>query len=230
MFMKLEAAALEHVPAPDQVLEELRPALQRIWNAVETAIHRTIDFFTAEGVPVDASLAPNLVRYYAKRYLDENDLPEEIELDFERQELGNNGLLVKCGPHHLRILKSDDGRPPVPGYSETKKDFYQQPLPLIAIAGPGEALKPLRLLVLWDALPKSYGFQGLSLVLPRAGGETRESVHWHWLRTIDEAFITMPLLPMPDSGQVPSLIGDDLDITAKPLPATGSGHAGQDVS
>ena len=65
MFMKLEAAALEHVPAPDQVLEELRPALQRIWNAVETAIHRTIDFFTAEGVPVDASLAPNLVRYCA---------------------------------------------------------------------------------------------------------------------------------------------------------------------
>ena len=228
--MKLEAVRLEQVPAPDQVLQELRPALQRIWSAVETAIHQTIDFFAAEGVPVDASLGPNLVRYYAKRYLDENDLPEEIELEFERQELGNNGLLVKCGPHHLRILKSDDGRPPVPGYSDAKKDFYQQPLPLIAIAGPGEALKPLRLLVLWDALPKSYGFQGLSLVLPRSGGETRESVQWHWLRTIDEAFIAAPLLPMPDPDQAARIIGDELDITVKSMRATGTSDAGEDVS
>jgi len=213
------------IPPPDQVCEVLRPALQRVWAAVEVGVQRTVEFFAEQGRLVDASLAPNLVRYFAKLYLDENDLPSEIEQDFERQHLGNNGLLVKYGPHFLRVLKSDDGRPPVPGRSAAKQDFYQQPLPDIGLTDPEEELKPLRVLVLWDALPKTYAFDGMSVVLPRAGGETRPSVQWHWQRIITEAFVGQPLAPMMPTAQT---MIEDLPITKKSPAATGTADGGHE--
>ena len=90
---------------------------------------------------------------------------------------------------------------------------------------PEEELKPLRVLVLWDALPKTYAFDGMSVVLPRAGGETRPSVQWHWQRIITEAFVGQPLAPMMPTAQT---MIEDLPITKKSPAATGTADGGHE--
>ena len=213
------------VPPPDIVCDLLRPALQRVWIAIETGIQRTVEFFAQLDRSADASLAPNLVRFLAKQSLDENDLPASIVEEFEREELGNNGLLVRFGDHQLRILKSDAGRPPVPGRSEAKQDFYQQSLLDVGIADLEAPIKPLRVLVLWDALPGTYAFEGMSVVLPEAGGETRPSVRWHWQRQLTEAFIGASLEPLEAGAAEPD---EDLPITKKQAASTGTGGGNDD--
>ncbi len=218
---------LEQVPPPDRVTAELLPALKVLYAAVESAILQTVEYFEREHAPVDPSLAPNLVRYYAKRYLDSVDAPL-MDAEIERHELSNNGLLVTFGSHQIRVLKSDNGRVPVPGNSFTKRDFYQQPLPLIAMTDEGSPLPALKLIALWDAAPSSYAFLGLSLALPMSGGEDRASVQCHWQRTITEEMIAAPSAkgaPSDDQVMEPE---DDLPISQSPFTKSSSGNANGD--
>lgn len=205
---------LEQVPPPERVTIELLPLLRILYAALETGILRTVEYFDREEAPIDPSLAPNLVRYHAKRYLDAQESPLIDEVSFERQELSNNGLLVKFGAHQIRILKSDNGRVPVPGASQAKRDYYQQPLPLIAMDDPSTELPPLKLLALWDAAPASYTFLGLSLVLPMAGGEDRSSVQCHWEKAIDETMIAAAAMSASKVNELPV---DDLPIALNPV-------------
>lgn len=212
---------LEQIPPPERVVVELLPVLKAVYSAVESGIFRTIEYFQGEAAPIDASLAPNLVRYYAKRYLDDENTPF-IDAEIERHELSNNGLLVTFGPHQIRVLKSDNGRVPVPGASLTKRDFYQQPLPLIAMTDADAPSPPLKLLALWDAATTTYAFLGLSLALPMSGGPDRASVECHWQQTITEELIAAPTANVTVHVSDDVEAEDDLPISQSPVPQSGT--------
>ena len=212
---------IELVPPPERVVAELLPVLRVLYAAIEAGIFRTVEFFADEEAAIDANLAPNLVRYHAKQYLDDANSPLIDDVEIERQELGNNGLLIKYGPHLLRVLKSDNGRVPVPGASQLKRDYYQQPLPFIAMADPEAKVPPLKLIVLWDATPLTYAFQGIDLALPMSGGEDRASVRCHWQQQVD-----VPLIAGTEADATatePAGI-EDLPITLKPMTKTGTSN------
>src|SRR5438128_2208364 len=117
------------LPTVGEVLTHLQPILPSLFKAIEDALQRTREFFDADAVPVDRSLAPNLVRYYAKRVLSAEVQGVQYEEDtdsndYELQNLPNNGLCLNYDRHEIRILKADDGGLPVPGPSKSRQAFW----------------------------------------------------------------------------------------------------------
>ena len=156
-------------------------------------------------MPIDASLFPNLVRYYAKQFLGTRHLVADDEEDvpaFDAIGLANNGLCVVHGRYALRIRKSDNGLIPVPGASFTLQQFYrQQPLPFNLASRPAQIVDT-SLLVLWQ-VDANHRLAGMDLSCPRSGGTTRASVEAHW---------SVPLVnPMATSTFSPAGAVEDLD-------------------
>ncbi len=211
------------IPEPDVVLEELSPVLPFIYRGMEGAIQQTRDFFP-EGKPVDAALAPNLVRYYMKVYVDEKS-PAESQLSvrnqFSRQPLPNNGLFLHFGSYQIRILKADEGEVPLPGPSRARRRFYQQTLPDWAEIAGEDRPNPVNLVIIWD-VNSQYALNDLSIACPKDVEDGRGAVELHWRADI----------PHPASTQVSDTDSraqdtdaediDDLDLTPKEPPTTGT--------
>src|SRR5262249_52616872 len=84
------------------------------------------------------------------------------------------------GSYRLRILKSDDGDPPVPGDSASRRNFYHQ-ISIVYVTEDGaEVREDVRnFLILWD-IDRLYNLTGLSLAYPKSGNDTKASVQVHW--------------------------------------------------
>jgi hypothetical protein len=176
-----------------------------------------VEFFeTLDGNPVDPFLAPALVRYYAMQFIDEKQA--EVE-GLTRKPLANNGLCVRYNSREIRVLKSDDGDVPVPGPSQKRQDFYQQSFPnWDEVAGEDEP-DLLNLLVIWD-VTRRYVFRGLTLVCPKAGELTRDSVEIYWEKDIPLPTSTRrPAESRPAAESADDV--DDLPLTPK-KPRTGT--------
>lgn len=160
--------------------------LPPLWEAVEVGTVGAVAFFLDRNQPVDASLFPNLVRYFAKRFLADRNIevvdelaPHQPSGEFETIPLSNNGLCIVRGRYAIRIRKSDDGQIPVPGKSVALQLFYrQQPLPFNLINGPAQIVDT-SLLLLWD-VDLQHHLTRLTLVRPRDGGTSRSSVESDW--------------------------------------------------
>ena len=198
-----------------------------IYAGVEAAIEQTRDFFPEEK-PVDAALAPNLVRYYVKEYIDSkspaNSQPS-ISYEFNRESLPNNGLFVHFGPYRIRILKADEGDLPLPGPSRARRRFYQQTLPLWAEVSGEDKPNPVNLVVLWD-VNSEYVLNDLSIACPKDVGESHGSVQCHWRAEISHPALTQAndadsLVQDMDAGNV-----DDLDLTMREPEDTGTEQNG----
>jgi hypothetical protein len=154
-------------------------------------------------------LAPNLVRYLVKERLLAQGQPAEDEelLDYEMQNLPNNGLCMEYGRYQLRILKADNGELPIPGPSKKRQAFWnQQQLNLYDAEQQGDTVPSVNLIVMWDA-DSNYNLASVILICPKTGGTTRDSVSNYW---------SIPV-PNPIMQLAPAIAGkaeeDDIEIT-----------------
>jgi hypothetical protein len=172
-----------NVPSPEEVQKDLELILPTIHTALEHGTLKAREFFEREDQDnqIDRYLAPNLVRYWAKRYLRNAGLQvSEEQAEFNMQQLPNNGLCLSFGHYRLRILKSDDGDPPVPGDSVSRQNFYHQ-ISIAYVTEDGAEVQEnvTNLLILWD-IDRLYNLTGLSLAYPKSGKDTKASVQVHW--------------------------------------------------
>ena len=174
---------MPNIPQPQEVMTELSSILKVIQTALEHGTMRAREFFEREDESqvIDRYLAPCLVRYWAKKYLEsEGHQVSTEEADFNLQPLANNGLYLQHGRCRLRILKSDNGDPPVPGHSISRQHFYQQlPLSLETSDDIEVQEEVLNLIVLWE-ITRPYTLSSLHLVCPKNGKDTKASVEIHW--------------------------------------------------
>jgi hypothetical protein len=114
----------------------------------------------------------------------------------------------------LRILKALEGQLPAPGASRARQAFWQQQL-IFDYAAPSAAeLRPsLNLLVLWET-DAAYTLRRLSLVCPKVGALTRESVAAYWMTEIPHPNVGRPTsaASMPEA---PVEGRDDLEIRVR---------------
>lgn len=149
----------------EATLEALAPFLGEVFPILEAATAQAIDYFGDD--PVDSALYPNLVRFHAKKSLEQRrfEVVDENLDHVEHEVLANNGLLLRYGPREVRIRKAVHGSIPAPT-SQTLKDFYEQRSLLEG------AVETQRLLLLWDT---PGGVFELSLACPKASDG---APHW----------------------------------------------------
>jgi hypothetical protein len=207
---------MPEIPTPTHVLQALAPLWPPLYTALEWATQQTRAYFEAEHTPADRHLAPSLVRYQAKRYLARlgHDAQEEDGEAYAFQPLPNNGLSLSYRGDHLyvlRILKALEGQLPAPGASRARRAFWQQQLLFDYDAPSAAELRPsLNLLVLWEA-DGAYTLRRLSLVCPKVGALTRESVAAYWAVEIPHPAVA-PVTAADQSPEVPAAPRDDLEI------------------
>jgi len=208
---------MPEIPAPAHVLRTLAPLWSPLYTALEWATQQTRAYFDAEGTPIDRHLAPSLVRYQAKRQLARlGHITQEDDEVYAFQTLPNNGLSLSYRGdllYVLRILKALEGQLPVPGVSRARQAFWQQQMLFDYDAPSAAEMRPsLNLLILWET-DAAYTLQRLSLVCPKVGALTRESVAAYW--TIEIPHPNVSQAQMPPAGhasQVPTDTRDDLEI------------------
>jgi hypothetical protein len=221
---------MPEIPAPAHVLWALAPLWPPLYTALEWATQQARAYFDAEHTPIDRHLAPSLVRYQAKRYLARlgHHAREEDEGEaYAFQTLPNNGLSLSYRGDHLyvlRLLKALDGQLPAPGASRARQAFWHQQLLFDYDAPSAAELRPsLNLLVLWEA-DAAYTLWRLSLVCPKVGALTRESVAAYWSIEIPHPAVARAAVTAADHPlDVPTDIGDDLAIRRRPPAVLTSG-------
>lgn len=175
------------IPEPTVVLAEIEPLSPHLYTALEYGTMKAREYFDQEnGGRTDYYLAPEIVRFHAKRYLD--SVAEGL---FRTEPLARNGLYItEFRGLEIRVFKADDGVLPAPS-SRAKHDFYQQLT--LAVFEPAQFLK---LVVLWD-VNGPYNLSQLTLACPRSSDMTRGSVEAHWYAPIPYPIPVISALP-PD--------------------------------
>ena len=194
-----------NIPGPEETLAQLTPLVRTLYHSIEASIQEARSFFDARSATVDPFLFPCLVRYHAKFLLNEAGQAADYELD----DLANNGLHLRFAGFQIRILKSDNGRLPVPGPSKPKQEFYNQQLEFGFMNAGADAIdrNVVNLVVLWD-VTGLRNLERLTLVCPKAGSTTRDSVEQHWE-------IQIPHPADLESSKSETQVVEDLEITLK---------------
>jgi len=149
-----------------------------------------------------------------------HDAQEEDGEAYAFQTLPNNGLSLSYRRDHLyvlRILKALEGQLPAPGASRARQAFWHQQLLFDYDAPSAAELRPsLNLLVLWEA-DAAYILRRLSLVCPKVGALTRESVAAYWSIEIPHPAVSRaPVTAADQTPDVPTETRDDLAIRRRP--------------
>jgi len=175
------------IPHRSTVLAEIAPIVPVVRAALTTGLAGAKQYFDEqhESTP-DASLAPDIVRWHARRYLDNaGHAVHELAADYERHPLGNIGLMLVWGRFQFRMRKVGDGQLPVPA-STTQQQFYDQLCLEFDQEDPGD----LRLMILWDTDEEYTELISLRVALPRVGGTSRETTQEFWSASILEEAAT----------------------------------------
>jgi hypothetical protein len=184
------------IPHRQTVLAQIGPIVPVFRVALTLGLAGARQYFDDEHEDSpDSALAPNIVRWHARRYLDNaghavHDLPE----DYDRQPLGNIGLMLVWGRFHFRLRKARDGELPVPA-SDTQRQFYDQLCLEFDQQDPGE----IHLMVLWETDREYTQLTSLTVVLPQQGGTSRITTRAYWSASILEDVETTSIdddLPM----------------------------------
>jgi hypothetical protein len=154
-------------PNFDSVMAVLKEnLLDKIVGAILEGTLHVHEYANWQAEAIDYALAPNLVRHKAKLFLiaQGQETKNEEEVDdsgFEIEHVSNNGLYTKVPGFRVRTLKSsEDGSVPLPGESETRKNFYNQEQALLDFAQP-----VWNLIVHWK-VDREYNLLSLSVALP----------------------------------------------------------------
>lgn len=170
------------IPTPAQIIDETRAFLLVVREALEHGIRQARQFFDDEGELPDAWLAPDLVRWHAKRFLDSGGhLAQSLEEDYGRTPASNNGLRLTFKRFLVMVRKSDDGELPVPA-SQVQRDLYSRNQAVFEFIPRTSSVdgQEITLAILWDADREYQNLISLILTLPRIGGETRETTKAYW--------------------------------------------------
>jgi hypothetical protein len=161
------------IPEPRAVLAEMALLIPHLYAALENGTMKVREYFDHLDVAIDRDLAPEIVRYHARSFLD--SVSEGL---FSTERLARNGLYIRdFRDLEIRVFKSSDGELPVPR-SKTREDYYQQlTLPVF------EAAPALKLVVLWN-VSYPYNLLPLTLACPRSGDIERMEADAHWYAPI----------------------------------------------
>jgi|ERR1044071_1894908 hypothetical protein len=177
------------------VLSDINPIVPYVYGALERAIADSTAFFP-QGDSVDPFLFPNLVRYYAHRYL--KGAPEEID-GFLIERLSNNGIFFVFGAYRIRVWKADEGQLPAPGNSDRRLEFFEQPELF-----PGMRL--MKLAIIWDTTNKGT-LRNLMLVCPKGDGNPSTEIgQVHWQIEIPHPATNIK------AAEAAQVVGDDLEL------------------
>jgi len=155
------------------VLAEINVLVPHLYAALENGTMKAREYFEQEGVAVDRYLAPEIVRYHAKTFLD--SVSEGL---FSTEPLARNGLYIKdFHDLEIRMFKSSDGELPIPR-SKAREDYYEQMT--LAVFDPPS---PLKLVVLWNVV-FPYNLVPLTLACPRSGDLEKMEAEAHWYARI----------------------------------------------
>jgi len=164
------------IPNGVKTFINLWPALRAVYEGIEHGAGRVVEFFETEKDYVEPFLAPDLVRYHARRFIQ----VRLGQIDVTMEKVPNISLRMRFKDHQLWIMKTPDGDLPAPR-SLIKEDFYSQNLPLL-VTDPTQIPSP-NLAVLWQA-PRSYNMVSLKLVCPRSGDMTTAFTDHYWKQRI----------------------------------------------
>ncbi len=181
---------MSNIPDAEKVFNDLYELFPVVNAALEHGTFQAREFFQNQNKTINKSLAPNLVRYYAKMML-QGDGREVFEEDgkFYINQIPNNGLCIIHHQYWIRILKSAKGELPTPGQSKTKQRFYSQEQYLFKFPSSEEIKKEnVNLLLLWET-DSHYNLRNLTLACPKAGNTTTESVEIYWHREIPNSIL-----------------------------------------
>ena len=161
-----------------------------MWEALEAGTADAHDYFEGHGEDVNRTLYPSIVRYRAIQVLESAGV-EAVE--FERENIANNGIEIQHGRYRLRVLKAEDGDVPRAGSSSRKRNFYHQGTLFPATDGASVT----NLVVLWDY--DGQGITELVLACPMAAESKKAGVRVAW---------TTPI-PHPADAAAGSAVVDD---------------------
>jgi hypothetical protein len=195
---------LPHIPSPEKTLADLNWLHPEIFRAFEHGVYKGKTHFEGEGLEWDASAFSTIVRLHAKSYLKTKNL-EAVEIE----QVNLSGLSLRVPKYQIKMWKAEGSDLPVPGASEPKQEFYQQPL----FPNGTEQPNPLRLAVLWN-VDWQKNLAAVWLVCPKYGDEKSAEAHW-CVKIPDPALASAPVAAAPT---VPS----DLPIKRKDKKATGT--------
>jgi hypothetical protein len=219
-----------NIPDPQAVMCELAPTLERVWGSLEWGTLKTREYFDSLELSPDSDLAPQIVRFHAKRTLAAAQpilLGDSAE-DWSLRYLRGNGLMLRVGIYKVRILKVStiyDGKLPAPGFSRMRQLFWNANRQLVlALEFPSSAEHPpiLNLIVLWET-DSHFNLSKLYLACPKAGGKRIDSARAYWIEEVPR-FGTGLLQsganpPLPETDPETD---NDLDITLPDLSETGT--------
>lgn len=179
------------IPTVAEVVEDAGGVLSVIATAIADACQNIQTFYLEHGEDApDPNLSPNLIRWFVKRYLDNpGHTLHSLAIDYEREELSNNGLLIQWSKYLIRVRKAVSGFNLPPATSAALDLYYDQvQLELFPDLASSEFLpghqNEIKLVLLWE-VDKDYQLTGLSLALPRTGGDDPQ-VFWRVPLNLDD--------------------------------------------
>jgi hypothetical protein len=166
------------IPTAGEVVGEVSTVLLTICNSLLDAARWTQDFYKRAGEhKPDRSLSPNLMRYFALRYLDNaGHALLGLASDYEREEISNNGIMVSWQRYQVRVRKAVDGFVLPPPASDALDSYYSQEQLSLALPETPSDPPDIRLMLLWD-VDLDYSITSFTLALPRTGGADPD-VYW----------------------------------------------------
>lgn len=186
-----------------------------LFAAVEFGAQSGESFFDELGSPREPHLFVMLLRYFARRHLDQSCVRIE---DLSREAQSNNGVSLRYGNYRLRLLKARKGGMPNPGHSQARLSEYRQTQFSESFGqwGDPRLYGPVTLLALWNFDPKKR-LVSLSLALPQAGLLGPLSYTDAWIVDVPHPSATIEVAP-----EAGVSTDDDLDISVADAPILGT--------
>jgi hypothetical protein len=113
---------------PEFVMRDLAHLFPIVYTALDSGVFKAREYFekqeNEDDRKVDKYLAPNIVRYHAVRHLRRagQDAHEDDDNEMSMSPIPNNGIHVNYKKYKIKILKSNKGDLPIPGYSQSRRN------------------------------------------------------------------------------------------------------------
>ncbi len=194
-------------PTFEAVQTKINHLLDAILEAVQEGALHVSEYARWQAESIDFALAPNLLCHKAKRHLiaSGQEAQDEDEADaarFKTEHVSNNGLFTTIPGFNVRILKSsDEGNVPPPGFSEARRNYYNQFQSLLDFPDRrdgNERVQPTWNLIVHWTVDDDYSLLKLSVALP-LNFEKNEAGRLVVTCAFDEPFWRRP----PQSGVIP---------------------------
>jgi len=189
-------------------METIGPLPRIVYGAMEQAAQKTRSFFDDEkqnpDERPDAFLAPDLMRFYGKRFLRSQGIQAEDDGESSDLEaLSNNGLAFFYRRHHVRILKAAEVKGakwklPGCGLSARKRAFYDQQLIYYWDSKGTTHPTVLNIIFLWD-FDQVFNLAGIHMGCPQTSGTYAHEVKAHWCQPVPHPATIVQLGPPQDA-------------------------------